>query len=438
MASQARDIRARLALSAVAALVIASILLLIYHLIVGARRAEFIERSREETALVLAVFSGRDSSRAAQTIAQAARYRGRVEILAVSDGQVTASNARLSMSDVPASVRVERRSDDLPAADAPGGLRYLVIGGRTPDNTTDLFYSTARLNAGIAALRPRLVLAWFASAMLVAAVVEWNARRRMRRLAAHHESERQFNADMAHELRTPLATMVTTAALIDNAGPLPPDLEQPVRLMVAQTRRLKALVDNLLEIARLEAGDYDLHPELLSPAALTRAVIRANGWRDHVDLIVDDEVAVFTDRRALVRVLMNLIVNALHHGSGRARVRITREHDHARIDVIDDGPGIPADEIHKVFQRFSVRGPRRSGDSGLGLAIARENANLLDADLTVHSIVGIGTRFTLHMPAVRDEPGTTRITEGRPGCTRVPSRTVTSHDKRPRRNGAPS
>lgn len=412
MAVQAGHFRTRLVAPAAAALVTASILLLIYHLIVGARRAEFIERSREETALVVAVFSGSDSRRAARNIAEAPRYRGRVEIVAVSDGQVAVSNSQLGISDVPAAFRVERRSDDLPAANAPGGLRYLVIAGRTPDDTTDLylFYSTARLDAGIAALRPRLALAWFASVVLVATMVEWNARRRMRRLAARHERERQFNADMAHELRTPLATMVTTAALIDDADELPPNLERPVRLMVAQARRLKTLVDNLLEVARLEAGDYDLRPELLSPAALSRAVVRANGWRDHVDVVVDEPVAVVTDRRALVRVLMNLIANALHHGSRRARVRIGREHEHARIDVIDDGPGIPADEIAKVFRRFSVSGRRRPGDTGLGLAIARENASLLDAELSVHSILGIGTRFTLRIPAVSDEPGTTHIT----------------------------
>lgn len=103
------------------------------------------------------------------------------------------------------------------------------------------------------------------------------------------------------------------------------------------------------------------------------------------------------------------MTNALHHGTGRARVRISREDGHARIDVIDDGPGIPADEVRGVFRRFSPSDSHRSPGSGLGLAIARENADLLGAELSVQTIVGIGTRFTMRMPAVDDGVLTTSV-----------------------------
>lgn len=395
---------ARLTTIAVVAAIVAALAFMAYHAISGARRSAFVDRSREQTALLLAMAWRDGVAPTPADIVDGARETGRVDVVVVSRGRESTSDPRLAVAAVPASVRLAP-PDELPAADARGDLPFVVVGGRTDAGVTVYaFYPDSELEAGIAALRPALGLAWLLSVLLVMAGMHAGARRRTRRLAARNERERRFNADMAHELRTPLAAMVTAASLLDDTDDLPRHLRAPVLMVVAQTRRLKALVDDLLELARLEAGGHELRPELLSPAALAAAVVRAGGWHDAVDLVAGDAPAVRTDRRALARILFNLIANAVHHGAGRARVRISRDAGTARVDVVDDGPGIPVERIDRIFRRTTRRD---GGSGGLGLAIARENAELLGAELSVRSLVGVGTRFTVRVPAAGDgTPGT--------------------------------
>lgn len=386
----------------VVAIVAAALAVAAYHAISGARRSAFVERSREQTALIVAVVTA-DRADDRATAVDALRDTDRVDVVIASRDGVTASDARLTIDAVPMSVRLRPRPGVLRVAAARDGLPYLVVGGRTADGGADVFafYPEDQLDADIAALRPALVAAWLLSVLAIGGTVHLRERRRRRRMAERHERERRFNADMAHELRTPLASMVTAASLIDEAE-VPRPLAAPVEVLVMQARRLKALVDDLLELARLEAGDFDPHPELLTPASLAESVIRSNRWQDQVDLIADARPRVRSDRRALARILVNLVANALHHGVGRARVRVSRDGASARIDVIDDGPGIPPGEIDRVFDRFARTGSGDGGGSGLGLAIARENAQMLGGELTVHSSVGIGTRFTLSIPLAQD------------------------------------
>lgn len=387
----------------VVAIVAAALAIAAYHAIGGARRAVFVDRSREQTALMVAVVTADRADDRATVVDALHDTTDRVDVVVASREGVSASNARLTIDSVPLSVRLRPRPGVLRVATARDGLPYLVVGGRTADGGADVFafYPEDELDADIAALRPALLAAWLLSVFVIGAAVHLREHRRRRRMAERHERERRFNADMAHELRTPMASMVTAASLVEEAD-VPGPLATPVDVLVTQTRRLKTLVDDLLELARLEAGDHDLRPELLTPASLAEAVIRSNGWRDQVDLIVDARPRVRSDRRALARILVNLVTNALDHGVGRARVRVSRDGASARIDVVDDGPGIPPGEIDRVFHRFARTGSADGGGSGLGLAIARENAQMLGGELTVHSSVGVGTRFTLRIPLAQD------------------------------------
>jgi signal transduction histidine kinase len=116
-------------------------------------------------------------------------------------------------------------------------------------------------------------------------------------------------------------------------------------------------------------------------------------------------VTVDTDPRRLERVLANLIANAVEHGGRDVQVQVSRDGSAATVRVADSGPGIPAEHLPRLFERFYKADPARSSPgSGLGLAIAQENARLLGADLHVWSEVGTGTQFQLALPVTQRLP----------------------------------
>ncbi|MDG4800634.1 ATP-binding protein [Micromonospora sp. WMMD980] len=138
-------------------------------------------------------------------------------------------------------------------------------------------------------------------------------------------------------------------------------------------------------------------------AALLRRITAADpGARVAVAV---DASPVVTDPRRLERILTNLVDNGITHGGGRLGVEVRRAGAELVVEVADHGPGIPAEHLAHIFERFYKVDPARTGPgSGLGLAIARENARLLGGRLDVTSEVGHGTRFRLALPldATRD------------------------------------
>ena len=128
--------------------------------------------------------------------------------------------------------------------------------------------------------------------------------------------------------------------------------------------------------------------------SLVDTVVRDRGWNGRVR-VEGTGARVASDPRRIERVVTNLVDNALEHGGGEATVLVGA----GTVEVADDGPGIPADQLPHVFERFWKGDPARSGPgSGLGLAIARENARLLGGDVEVASEPGRGTRFTFRLP----------------------------------------
>ena len=222
------------------------------------------------------------------------------------------------------------------------------------------------------------------------------------KIAALHraqERERRFTADVAHELRTPVTALVAAASLLrDHLDQLPGDARRAGELLVTDVVRLRRLVEDLMEISRLDAGQEAVAVADVDASALLHAIVAARGWRNRVE--VDGEpVRLHTDPRRLERVLGNLIANAVQHGDGAIRARVTQAGARVVFDVDDQGPGIPAEHLPRLFDRFHKVDPARSGGgSGLGLAIAQENARLLGGRLSVHSAPGSGTRFRLDLP----------------------------------------
>jgi signal transduction histidine kinase len=217
-------------------------------------------------------------------------------------------------------------------------------------------------------------------------------------LSAAQARERRFTADVAHELRTPLAALVGEASLLaEHVDRMPLESRRPAELLISDVGRLRGLVEDLMEISRLDAGAEAVHNEPVDLATLTGAIVRARGWDGRVRLDAD-ETAIETDPRRVERILSNLIGNALEHGGDRADVRVGRENGRAFVEIADHGAGIPPQHLPHLFERFYKADPSRTGrGSGLGLAIAQENARLLGGVIEVWSEPGRGSRFTLRL-----------------------------------------
>jgi two-component system, OmpR family, sensor histidine kinase MtrB len=214
-------------------------------------------------------------------------------------------------------------------------------------------------------------------------------------LSAAQARERRFTADVAHELRTPLTALVGEASLLaEHLDHMPADSRRPAELLIADVARLRRLVDDLLEISRLDAGAESVHAEQVDLRSLVGATVEARGWNGRVRLD-GDGLSLTSDPRRLERIVGNLVDN----GGKEVAIRIGRDGEAAAVEISDDGPGIPPEHLPHIFERFYKADEARSGGgTGLGLAIARENARLLGGEIDVSSVPGEGTRFTLRLP----------------------------------------
>lgn len=222
-------------------------------------------------------------------------------------------------------------------------------------------------------------------------------------LADAREREQRFAADVAHELRTPIASVLTAAShLAGRVAPSDEEVEEVGEIIVGAARRLDRLASELLELHQLEAGHDVLHLEDLDVVTAVENAVRAHGWSDHVELRARPPVVITTDRQRLDRIVVNVIGNALQHGGTAVDVEISLDDDGASVVIADNGPGIATEDIDRVFDRhYKGSGHRaidtRSG-SGLGLSIALESAQRLGGRLTAGSGQSGGARFTLWLP----------------------------------------
>ncbi|TCO55998.1 sensor histidine kinase [Actinocrispum wychmicini] len=223
-------------------------------------------------------------------------------------------------------------------------------------------------------------------------------------LQAKDRQQRRFVADVAHDLRTPVAAMV---AAVDGLQHPEADAQaRSARLLGAQARRLATLVEDLLEISRFDAGVAELRPEPVDLHDLVQDAIAMTAGSADVSLRADGDVTVVGDPRRVHTIARNLLVNALRHGAEPITVTIDGTGpDVVTVRVADSGPGIRDDLMPILFDRF-VRGDQArtaTEGSGLGLAIARENATVHGGRLDVHN--ADGAVFTLTLPrAVRPVP----------------------------------
>ncbi|MEV4318140.1 HAMP domain-containing sensor histidine kinase [Actinocrispum sp. NPDC049592] len=197
------------------------------------------------------------------------------------------------------------------------------------------------------------------------------------RLQAKDEQQRRFVSDVAHDLRTPVASVVAAADSLQDDDPAV--RARSAELIGTQSRRLARLVEDLLEMSRFDAGVLVLEPEPVDLPAMVADAVELTAPDAHVTVSAEGDTVIEGDPRRLHTVVCNLLANAVHHGAEPVCVTIDgTQPDKVTISVADSGPGIPA-EVHPIlFDRFTRgdRARRPSEGSGLGLAIARENVRL--------------------------------------------------------------
>ena len=209
--------------------------------------------------------------------------------------------------------------------------------------------------------------------------------------------ERRFSANVSHELRSPLTSVLGTAELLEGGRDRLPEREAGlVTVLVHQVRRMSHMLLDLLEISRISADDPPQW-ESADLAALCRDVAAQRGVDPGV--VTGDEPVVRTDARRLERIIGNLMDNAQQHAGGVVQVLIQRESGTVRILVDDAGPGIDEGIRERLFEPFT-RGesPGHTDGAGLGLAIVREQAVILGGDVTVETSPAGGARFVATLP----------------------------------------
>jgi heavy metal sensor kinase len=230
------------------------------------------------------------------------------------------------------------------------------------------------------------------------------------RLEAGVEAQRRLIADASHDLRTPLAVMRSELDVALAAGDLPPEAEEVLISTAEEVERMARMVDNLLALAQADQGGLELFVrpvDLRDLAEATAAKLRPLADAKGLAMtVVGDSPVVCADRERLTQVVTNLVENAVKYTNhGSVHLAAWQNGTEAGISVSDTGPGIPTDELTRVFDRFyrtdTARGRAVDG-SGLGLAIAQEIVHAHGGRIWAEPGTEAGTRFSFALPVVTD------------------------------------
>jgi two-component system, OmpR family, sensor histidine kinase MtrB len=233
--------------------------------------------------------------------------------------------------------------------------------------------------------------------------------RQIRRLEDLSRLQRRFTSDVSHELRTPLTTIRMASDLLHSAREdFPPELGRSAELLRTELDRFEALLGDLLEISRYDAGVASLESETADICGVLISTVDACQMlaeRHGCEIVLhtpDHPVPVDMDSRRVERILRNLVGNALDHGEGKPVViTVGYDDDAVAVTVRDFGVGLRPGEAGLVFNRFWRGDPSRSrltGGTGLGLAISLEDARLHDGWLQAWGERGAGAQFRLTLP----------------------------------------
>jgi signal transduction histidine kinase len=226
------------------------------------------------------------------------------------------------------------------------------------------------------------------------------------RLEQANQMQAEFVSHVSHEFRAPL-TIVKGA--LDNLGDglhgaLTPDQQEPVAICRRELDRLRRLVGDLLDVARMEAGKLRMAQERVNLKECVTAVAQSfEGIAKERGLTLTCEAptpaTILGDRDRLSQVFMNLVGNAVKFtAKGGVRLRLTADGEAAQVEIIDTGRGIPPKDLERVFEKFERAGTEDQEGSGLGLSIAKAIVDLHHGRIWVESQLGKGSRFVVRLP----------------------------------------
>jgi Na+/proline symporter/nitrogen-specific signal transduction histidine kinase len=221
----------------------------------------------------------------------------------------------------------------------------------------------------------------------------------------------EFITTVTHELRTPLTSIRAFSEILYDKPGLPAEQRRDfLRVVIRESARLTRLINQLLDLAKIEAGRYDWRVDRVDVAAAVADAVDATGQlfeekaiRLRTDL-PDGPVPVWADRDQLIQVVINLLSNAVKfcdHGAGRVTVAVASAGGLARVSVADNGPGIPPRDRQRIFEKFHQGGDTLSAKpqgTGLGLAISRRIIEHFGGRIWVEDARGGGSRFVFTLP----------------------------------------
>ena len=226
------------------------------------------------------------------------------------------------------------------------------------------------------------------------------------RLEAAFAQQQQFTSDAAHELRTPVSVMLTQTQTALNRERSTTEYRATIAACLRSTQRMRRLIESLLELARLDAGQermkqlkFDLCGTALDCIESIRPLAEARGVKIHVGL---PPLECVGDAERLAQVITNLLTNAIQYNKENGEVRVATQAQNGTVilTVSDTGQGIPAEHLPHVFERFyRADWSRSSGQTGLGLAISKAIVEAHGGTIEVSSKSNVGTTFTVRLPA---------------------------------------
>ncbi len=248
----------------------------------------------------------------------------------------------------------------------------------------------------------------------------------------------QFLATTSHEIRTPLNGILGMTQVLLADRTIESEVKSKIELVHGAGETMRALVDDILDVAKMTTGELKLHPAEMDLHRLLRDTFQVWGEQARtkgIALTLNIEMApqrIIADEVRLRQIVFNLTANAVKftdRGEVRLVARAVPDADisggeRLRIDISDTGVGIPEDKLEEIFESFrqvDSATTRRHGGTGLGLAICKNLANIMGGDIAVSSILGVGATFTLDVPLdrvatapiVRAEPGSRKLSDSR-------------------------
>jgi two-component system OmpR family sensor kinase len=234
------------------------------------------------------------------------------------------------------------------------------------------------------------------------------------RLQATQQSQRDFVANVSHDLKTPLTSIQGFAqAILDGTASAQEELSQAAGVIYTEAERMHRMVLDLLELARMDAGIADFKRQPVDLTSLLRSLVeKFSPQARQAQVNLRAEIGPLTkltgDEDRLVQAFANLVDNALKFtpAHGEVVIRAGQAAGQVEVSVSDTGPGIPTEDLPRIFDRFYQTDKSRSRErrgSGLGLSIAKEIIQAHRGTITIHSLPGKGSTFTVTLPAARLE-----------------------------------